>query len=39
MRATVFGASGFIGRYVVRRLAAEGAQVVAAVRHPDAPCS
>ena len=36
MRATVFGASGFIGRYVVRRLAAEGAQVVAAVRHPDA---
>lgn len=35
MRATVFGASGFIGRYVVRRLAAEGAQVVAAVRHPD----
>ncbi|BBK29446.1 NADH dehydrogenase [Stella humosa] len=36
MRATVFGASGFIGRYVVRRLAAEGAVVVAAVRHPDA---
>ncbi|WP_374448380.1 complex I NDUFA9 subunit family protein [Stella sp.] len=35
MRATVFGASGFIGRHVVRRLAAEGAQVVAAVRHPD----
>ncbi|BBK45010.1 3-beta-hydroxy-Delta(5)-steroid dehydrogenase [Allostella vacuolata] len=36
MRATVFGASGFIGRYVVRRLAADGVQVVAAVRHPDA---
>lgn len=36
MRATVFGASGFIGRYVVQRLAAEGAVVVAAVRHPDA---
>ena len=35
MRATVFGASGFIGRYVVRRLAAEGWTVVAAVRHPD----
>ncbi len=36
MRATVFGASGFIGRYVVQRLAAEGAVIVAAVRHPDA---
>ncbi|MCC7271289.1 MAG: complex I NDUFA9 subunit family protein [Alphaproteobacteria bacterium] len=36
MRATVFGASGFIGRYVVKRLAARGAVVVAAVRHPDA---
>ncbi|MGE0715305.1 MAG: complex I NDUFA9 subunit family protein [Alphaproteobacteria bacterium] len=35
MRATVFGASGFIGRYVVKRLAADGAVVVAAVRHPD----
>ncbi|MGE0723983.1 MAG: complex I NDUFA9 subunit family protein [Alphaproteobacteria bacterium] len=35
MRATVFGASGFIGRYVVKRLAADGWTVVAAVRHPD----
>ena len=34
--ATVFGASGFIGRYVVRALARSGAQVRAAVRDPDA---
>ena len=34
--ATVFGASGFIGRYVVRALARTGAQVRAAVRHPEA---
>jgi NADH dehydrogenase len=33
--ATVFGASGFIGRYVVRRLAGAGYRVRAAVRRPD----
>ena len=32
---TVFGASGFIGRHVVQRLAQRGALVRAAVRHPD----
>ena len=34
--ATVFGGSGFIGRYVVKRLAARGYIVRVAVRHPDA---
>ncbi len=34
--ATVFGASGFIGRYVVRELARSGAQIRAAVRNPEA---
>jgi NADH dehydrogenase len=33
--ATVFGGSGFIGRYVVRRLASDGWQVRIAVRRPD----
>jgi uncharacterized protein YbjT (DUF2867 family) len=34
--ATVFGGSGFIGRYVVKRLAAEGYVVRVAVRDPEA---
>jgi len=33
--ATVIGGSGFLGRYVVKRLAAAGHVVRAAVRHPD----
>ncbi len=33
-RVTVFGGSGFIGRYVVQRLAAEGWVVRVAVRNP-----
>ncbi len=33
--ATVIGGSGFLGRYIVKRLAAEGHVVRAAVRHPD----
>lgn len=32
-RVTVLGASGFLGRYVVKRLAAQGAVVAAACRH------
>lgn len=34
--ATVFGGSGFIGRYVVQKLAQQGFQVRVAVRRPDA---
>jgi NADH dehydrogenase len=34
--ATVFGGSGFIGRYVVKRLAARGRVVRVAVRDPEA---
>ena len=34
--ATVFGASGFIGRYVVKRLAARGYHVRVAVRDTEA---
>jgi NADH dehydrogenase len=33
-RVTIFGGSGFIGRYLVERLAATGAVVRVAVRHP-----
>jgi uncharacterized protein YbjT (DUF2867 family) len=32
---TVFGGSGFLGRRIVERLAAEGAEVRVAVRHPE----
>jgi uncharacterized protein YbjT (DUF2867 family) len=32
---TVFGGSGFLGREIVRRLAADGAEVRVAVRHPE----
>ena len=35
-RATVFGGSGFIGRYVVEQLADRGAVVTVAVRNPEA---
>ena len=33
---TVFGGSGFLGRHLVNRLAADGAQVRVAVRDPAA---
>lgn len=35
-RVTVFGGSGFLGRHIVKRLAAEGAIVRVAVRDPEA---
>jgi uncharacterized protein YbjT (DUF2867 family) len=34
-RVAVFGGSGFLGRRIVERLAAEGAEVRVAVRHPE----
>lgn len=34
-QVTVFGASGFVGRHVVKRLAAGGARIIAAVRDPE----
>ena len=34
-RVTVFGGSGFLGREITRRLAADGAEVRVAVRHPE----
>ncbi len=35
-RVTVFGGSGFLGRYIVLRLARQGAIVRVAVRHTEA---
>ena len=34
-RVTVFGGSGFLGREIVKSLAAEGMNVRVAVRHPE----
>ena len=34
-RVTVFGGSGFLGSYIVRRLAGQGKHVCVAVRHPE----
>ena len=34
-RVTVFGGSGFLGRHIVRQLAAAGAEIRVAVRHPE----
>jgi uncharacterized protein YbjT (DUF2867 family) len=34
-QVTVFGGSGFLGRYIVQRLASDGAAVRVAVRHPE----
>ena len=34
-QATVFGGSGFLGRYVVKRLAESGARVLVGVRRPE----
>ncbi len=34
-RVTVFGGSGFVGRYIVKRLAAQGSVVRVAVRDPE----
>jgi NADH dehydrogenase len=38
-RVTVFGGSGFLGREIVRRLAADGAEVRVAVRRPERAAS
>lgn len=35
MLVTIFGASGFLGRHVVRALAKQGYRIRAAVRRPD----
>ncbi|MCH7778007.1 MAG: NmrA family NAD(P)-binding protein, partial [Gemmatimonadetes bacterium] len=34
-RVTVFGGSGFLGRQIVKSLAAEGVSIRVAVRHPE----
>ncbi len=34
-RVTVFGGSGFLGRQIVKCLAAEGVSIRVAVRHPE----
>ena len=34
-RVTIFGGSGFLGRQIVKYLAAEGTNVRVAVRHPE----
>ena len=34
-RVTVFGGSGFLGRQIVKYLAAEGTSVRVAIRHPE----
>nr|WP_255368398.1 NAD-dependent epimerase/dehydratase family protein [Rhodanobacter sp. OK091] len=39
VRVAVTGASGFIGRHVVRELVHRGAEVIAISRHPDPPIS
>ncbi|MEQ9814347.1 MAG: complex I NDUFA9 subunit family protein [Azospirillaceae bacterium] len=35
MTVTIFGGSGFIGRYIVQQLARRGHRVIVAARHPD----